>query len=108
MKEIGKRIKNIRTALNLTQKTFAEKFNISKSSLSELENGKHKPGLDMVVSIAKEYDVNLYYLLMGEGEMFISPEILSITRIKEYALNPEHVQDFFTTFKNQPLFSITS
>jgi transcriptional regulator with XRE-family HTH domain len=100
MKEIGKRIKNIRAALNLTQKSFSEKLNISKSSFSEIESGKYKPGLDIIVKLTKEFDVNLYYILLGEGDMFITPDLLSITQLKEYAVNEKHVREFLYYFRN--------
>lgn len=97
--KIGNRIKNIRTSLNLKQKEFSKKLNIAASSLSEIETGRYSPGLDVIITLAKEFDVDLYYLLMGEGEMFISPDLLSITRLKEYAFNTEQVRDFLYYFQ---------
>jgi transcriptional regulator with XRE-family HTH domain len=67
---IGARIKAIREALGLTQKELAQALNISGPSLSEFENGKHYPNFDLIYHINREYNVNLYYLLYGEGEMF--------------------------------------
>ena len=102
--EISDRLKKIRQALNLKQKELAIELNIAPSSYSEIETGKSNPGLDIIVTLARKYNVNLYYLLMGEGEMFISPEILSLTRLEEYALNKEHVRDFFRHFQKSESF----
>ena len=67
---IASRIRAVREALNLTQKQLAQRLNISGPTLSEFENGKHKPNFDFIYNIYREFHVNLYYLLYGEGEMF--------------------------------------
>lgn len=67
---IASRIRAIREALNLTQKQLARRINISGPTLSEFENGKHPPNFDFIYNIQREFQVNLYYLLYGEGEMF--------------------------------------
>jgi transcriptional regulator with XRE-family HTH domain len=67
---IASRIRAIREALQLTQKELARRLNISGPTLSEFENGKHAPNFEFIFNINQEFDVNLYYLLYGEGEMF--------------------------------------
>ena len=67
---IASRIKAIREALQLTQRELARRLNISGPSLSEFENGKHAPNFDFIYNIHREFNVNLYYLLYGQGEMF--------------------------------------
>jgi transcriptional regulator with XRE-family HTH domain len=42
IKQIGKKIKKLRTALGLTQKQTAKKARISVSNLRRIENGKGK------------------------------------------------------------------
>ena len=108
MKDIGNRIKAIRKTLNLKQKEFSKKLNIATSSLSEIETGRYSPGLDVIVILAKEFDVDLYYLLMGEGEMFISPDLLSITRLKEYEAKPEHIREFLYYFQRSTTLQYSS
>jgi transcriptional regulator with XRE-family HTH domain len=71
---VGFRIKQIRKALNLKGKDFAPRIKISGPSLSEMEKGKYYPNFEFMVNIAREFNVNLYYLIFGEGEMFIDPE----------------------------------
>jgi len=94
---IASRIKAIREALNLTQKQLAGRLNISGATLSEFENGKYPPNFEYIFNIYREYHVNLYYLLYGEGEMFeerggplslrldrLCKENKDVTRLLEY------------------------
>lgn len=67
---IAGRIRAIRETLKLTQKQLARRLDISGPSLSEFENGKNHPNFDFIYNIYREFGVNLYYLLYGEGEMF--------------------------------------
>jgi len=94
---IASRIRAIREALKLTQKQLAERLTISGATLSEFENGKYPPNFDCIFNIYKEFHVNLYYLLYGEGEMFeerggplslrldrLCKENKDVTRLLEY------------------------
>ena len=99
----GERIKKIRKALNLKQKEFAERLNMSSPSLSEIETGKYKPGYDFLINISKEFNVNLYYVLFGEGDMFIDPILSSYRRVKEFAVNIEDVRDFLYYFERSSI-----
>ncbi|NIR10115.1 MAG: helix-turn-helix domain-containing protein [Candidatus Aminicenantes bacterium] len=64
------RLKGIRKKLKLKQDDFCKKVKISATQLSKIENGKNKPGHDFYYNLVKEFDVNLNYLLFGEGPMF--------------------------------------
>jgi transcriptional regulator with XRE-family HTH domain len=64
------RVREIRKALGLSQKDFAGPLEISGTFLSEIENGKYKPGYDFFYNILTKFNVNLHYLLAGTGEMF--------------------------------------
>ena len=70
---VGYRVKQIRKALNIKGKDFAPRIKISGPSLSEIERGKYYPNFEFMVNISREFNVNLYYLILGEGEMFIEP-----------------------------------
>jgi transcriptional regulator with XRE-family HTH domain len=101
--DIGKRIKKIRKTLNLNQKKFGEVLNISDTSLSEIENGKHKPAFDFLYNITKVYQVNLYYLFFGKGDMFIDMNSAPITsRIEDFAVNVDDVREFLQYFQQSP------
>ncbi len=99
----GSRIRQIRKELNLKQKDFAERLKISGPSLSEIETGKYKPGYDFLVKITSEFNVNLYYILFGEGEMFIDPTAASYSGVEKFAVNIEDVRDFLYHFERSSI-----
>ena len=54
---------------------FAEKIDISPSSLSHILNGRNKPSLEVVMKIHKACSyVNLLWLLYGDGEMEVQED----------------------------------
>ena len=63
-------IKALRGYLKLTQKEFAEKFHLERQQILDIERGKTKISAETVLLIIKELDVNLDWLLTGEGSMF--------------------------------------
>lgn len=101
--EIGGRIKQTRKALNLKQKDFAQELNISVSSLSEVETGKYKAGIEFLTILSKKFNVNLYFVLFGEGDMFISPTASSYTRASKFSVNLEDVRDFLYHFERSSI-----
>jgi phage repressor protein C with HTH and peptisase S24 domain len=67
--EIGNRIK--RTRGNDTQREFAKKLLFSSSYLSEVESGKTKPSLELLLRISQITNYSLHWLLTGQGPLFI-------------------------------------
>ena len=66
----GKRLKNIRQALNLTQAEFGARLNISKQFYSNIETDRTLLNNEKLVLLFKDYNVNLNYLLGGILPMF--------------------------------------
>lgn len=60
---IGRRIRRVRTAKNMTQEKLAEYANISTVYISHIETGSAKPSLTVVVAIADALDVRVDSLL---------------------------------------------
>ncbi len=102
-KGVGRRIKQIRKALNIKQKDFAEKLNISGPSLSEIETGKYKPGFDFLEKITKEFNANLYYIILDEGEMFLEPNGTYIKSASNFGANNEDVHKFLWYFERSSI-----
>jgi transcriptional regulator with XRE-family HTH domain len=100
---LGDRLRQIRLQLKLKQKEFAEKLGISGPALSEIENNKYKPGHDFFVSLASEYNVNLYYLLFGDGYMFIDSMNDPSSGLSRYAASNEQVSKFLYYFERSPI-----
>lgn len=68
--KIGNRIKSLRRALRLTQKEFAVKTNISSASrICDIEKGLRFPSSKTILRIAKTFDVDSNWLLIGEAKI---------------------------------------
>lgn len=57
------KIKQLRLMNDLSQKEFAQQFNIAQNTLSQYENELRKPDIDLIRSIANTYNVPTDYLL---------------------------------------------
>ena len=66
--DIGNKIQAIRTESGMTQAEFAEKFNVTRQSVSNWENNKHYPDLDTLCKISDEYNVSFDILLKEDRE----------------------------------------
>jgi transcriptional regulator with XRE-family HTH domain len=105
--EFGQRIKNIRKTLGLNQKDFASPLNISSTFLSEIENGKYKPGFDFFKNILDHFNVNLHYLLTGQGEMFNQPGRKPVNKIKSPFTSIESGEELLWYIERSLLFKHT-
>lgn len=56
------RIKQLRNRLNLTQKDFAEKINVTAAALSAYENNQKNPSVSVAKRIANKYNVSIDWL----------------------------------------------
>jgi len=70
MTTFGDRIAAVREYKALNQKQFSDAIGVSRSFLSEVENGKSKPSIEMLSGIAGRYgDIDTDWLLTGNGSM---------------------------------------
>jgi|SRR5579863_9265593 len=74
MASTGDRIREIREAKKLTQDQLAEKSGISKSFLSEVENGKRNLSSDYLLRIANVLGASIDFLLRGATTGFVAKE----------------------------------
>ncbi len=56
---ISKLILDIRKKNKLTQKEFADKFNVTYQAVSKWENGKNIPDISILKNICEEYNINI-------------------------------------------------
>ena len=63
--EIGKRIRELRKAKNLTQEQVASLISVSDNHVSKIETGNSSISLNVFINIAKVFDVSLDYLMFG-------------------------------------------
>jgi transcriptional regulator with XRE-family HTH domain len=68
-KILGDRLKKFRIAQSLTQKAFAKSLGTAGGYISEIESGKTTPGSNLLISLLRVFNINLRWLLTGEGEM---------------------------------------
>lgn len=63
--EIGRRIKDRRVAMGLTQEAMAERAGITPTYASHIERGEKRPSLGVLVRIATALDITVDRLLTG-------------------------------------------
>ncbi len=70
----GKRIKELRHALRISQREMARNVKLSPSYISDIEAGKVRAGHEFFHKVSTLYNANLYFLIHGTGEMFKDAE----------------------------------
>ncbi|MDR3216381.1 MAG: helix-turn-helix domain-containing protein [Clostridiaceae bacterium] len=61
--QFGKRLKELRLAEGMSQRTLGEMLTVCNQTISFWESGCREPGLDMFVNICKFFDVSADFLL---------------------------------------------
>lgn len=67
---MNRRIKEIRSALGLTQQEFADCLSLKRNTIATYEMGKASPSDRTINDICEKYNVNETWLRTGKGEMF--------------------------------------
>lgn len=57
------RLKEIRSAKDLTQKQVADALELSTTAIQNYENNRRKPTYDILISMADYFDVSIDYLV---------------------------------------------
>ena len=90
---IGKKILNIRKENQLTQEAFGRLFHVTRQTVSNWENGKSYPELQILVSISDQFDISLDTLLKEDSKMVQS---IDKERVMGIIKHEKSVIDFFT------------
>lgn len=69
MNNIGEKLKEYFKEQGTTHKEVAEKLNVSTQYVNSILNGKKNIGGNTAKKLAETYNMNLNWLLTGEGEM---------------------------------------
>jgi transcriptional regulator with XRE-family HTH domain len=72
MTNINGRFADIRTVKKLNKRQFADSLGINQSVAGDIELGKREPSRNVLIKLAKIHQVNINWLLTGEGSMFLS------------------------------------
>lgn len=67
LKGIGERLKDLRTKAKLTQGDIAKGSGEHQSMISDIERGYRRPSIDLLVWLARHYQVSADYLIFGNG-----------------------------------------
>jgi DNA-binding XRE family transcriptional regulator len=103
LKTIADRVKYIRKTLKLTQKDLSQKIDVSITCICEVEQGKYKPNCDFLENISRELNVNLYWLLFRQGEMFLDPAILLDGQCSNYYVKTGEVRNFLWYYQRSAI-----
>ncbi len=90
MGALGNRIKTRRTDLGWTQDVLAEKAGISKSFLSDIENGKRNISAETLLDVARVLGLSLDYVMKGEPDTSPEDEVEIPSSLAKFALQ-EHL-----------------
>lgn len=133
MARFSERLRQLRTARDLSQMEFSKQIGISKSSVNMYERGEREPGLETLEAIADYFNVDMDYLLgktdivnkslwpslpaniipMPEmrkipliGSIACGAPILAEENIEEYIQVPKHIKaDFGLTCKGDSMIN---
>lgn len=94
---MNERLIKLRKFLHITQQEFANRLNISRSTIATYEVGKSNPSDAAVMLICREFNVNEEWLRNGTGEMFLpTNRYTEIARLTQQLLDEKE-----DSFKNR-------
>jgi len=93
----------VRKKLGFRQKDLAPILNISTATLSDIESGKNFPRHESIYNLSLKYNVNIYYLLHGEGEMFKTDSLKRAIESGVYGIHTDLLKEFYRYFSESSL-----
>ena len=67
--EFGEQIKQLRNEAGMTQEQFAENLHVTRQAVSNWENDRNLPDLEMLLQMSSTFDVSLDQLIKGGENM---------------------------------------
>lgn len=90
---IGNQISAIRNEQQLTQEQFGELFHVTRQTVSNWENEKSYPDLQILIAMSNQFDVSLDTLLKGDSKMV---KAIDKERVLGKIKHEKSLVDFFT------------
>ena len=92
--KIGEFLKELRKEKAITQEQLAERFNVSRRSVSRWETGNNLPDLDTLIEMADYYEIDLRELLDGERKSEKMNEEIkeTVLKVAEYTIKEKDVK----------------
>lgn len=115
-REVGKRLKEMRKRLNLTQERFAEMLDISTQLYKKMENGENNVSISTLKKMKEKLNFSTDYLLFGETEALaevwnrtlalhdMEKELLMLKLYYEIAFNRNQIESKETAERYTQLF----
>lgn len=82
-KMCGKRIQLLRKSKMLTQLQLAMRVRSTDKHIAGIEHGARGASIDLLVELAKEFDVSLDYLVFGKTEIDKAELMLELDRLSQ-------------------------
>lgn len=96
-KTIGQRLKYVRNMLGMTQSEFSDIIGMERSQIARAERDQRELRFEHLTRIAKECNVNLNWLISGDGSILENQKNLSSAEVKEI----EELQEVSKTAHHQ-------
>ncbi len=98
---LGRKVRELRQALSVTQLHFAERLGISSSYLNQIENNQRPVSAAVLLALADKFRVDLTEFSQGDGDRMLSAlsEALADPLFEGYALN---IQELKLVAQNAP------
>lgn len=91
---IGNQISAIRNEQQLTQEQFGELFHVTRQTVSNWENEKSYPDLQILIAMSNQFNVSLDTLLKGDSKMV---EAIDKERVLGKIKHEKSLVGFFTS-----------
>lgn len=100
--EIGKRFKQCRVHLGLTQSAIAAMLGLTQTTIAGIEKGKSFPTIPTLLDLKKNNHISITWLLSGMGKMISEPMAVigEDPQLSEYE---EEIKDLLFYIKNIPM-----
>ena len=73
-----KRLKEVREENRYTQKEFAEILDLKQAKVRDIEVGRGKLSMEILVKIEDEFNINLRWLLTGRGNKYLNEDAANV------------------------------
>jgi transcriptional regulator with XRE-family HTH domain len=77
---INDRFKELIKTLSFTPNSLSKELNVTQPTIKKLEKGETLPNAKVLIPLLERYNVNINWLLGGQGEMFLKAEESSIDK----------------------------
>lgn len=100
------RLKGIRAGLGYSQKDFAESIGVSGGFLSEVESSKSAAGYTLLFNIARVHDVNLNFLVHGQGKPFTDQGLSETLEKGDFGIFGDRVFGMLEQMKDSEILTL--